>query len=81
MTRKPTRDSTPTDPLPVDRMLAATPAAWSPGVAFSGTVTVNGTVSAPPAGTTMLSGASIQVPAATDSSSAGSMLKRPVSVK
>jgi hypothetical protein len=59
---------------------AATPAAWSPGSAFSGTVIVNGTTAEPPAGISTAFGMAIQVPASVDSWSEASMSNLPASV-
>src|SRR5690625_4486831 len=84
MTLTPIRLSTPTAvPSSADcreTTEAATPAGWSPGSAWSGTVMVKGTTSLSPAATVTSSGMSIQVPAAVDSSSDASMSKRPVGV-
>ncbi len=59
---------------------ATMPPGWSPGVAFSGTVIVNGTTSLPPAATSTVSWISTQVPMSSGSTSGGRMSNTPLSV-
>src|SRR5699024_2502475 len=80
MTLTPIRLSTPTAvPSSADcreTTEAATPAGWSPGSAWSGTVTVKGATSLSPAATVTAAGRSNQVAAAGDSSAAAVTAQR-----
>src|SRR5699024_6994575 len=84
MTLTPIRLSTPTAvPSSADCRAtteAATPAGWSPGSAWSGSVMVKGTTSLAPAATVTSTGVSIQEPASVESSSEASTPMRPVCV-